>query len=294
MIEHIIELTLKDLIFVVLCGKINNMRNTKLIIILSIVATLLVAIIVTSATFLVRHIDAYNYYEENSEYDQLCIDASGIKNGKSMFFIDEQKVIENIEKKYPNVNVINVERKFPDRVSINYVVCDNLFQFLNGDKYYQCYSSGKIGSASSNPVGGYFLVRVKGSVNTTVGQTFQNKDGNDYKLINRFVSYMRSTGLSEAQMVEMIDFIDLTRDNYFYIRTKAGCSIEVKGTGEYFEMLLDKAWSVFVNPSPNMPTSKGSGKIYAYVSLANPDSPHGTVVYDKQYNELDYQEDYLS
>ncbi len=82
------------------------MRNKKLIVLLSIVASLVLIIVVCGATFLVRHIEAYSYYQSSPvEYDRKVIDASGIKRNSSMFFIDEVGVKKRIEKEFYNVGV---------------------------------------------------------------------------------------------------------------------------------------------------------------------------------------------
>ncbi len=258
------------------------MRNKKLIILLSVVAALVVIIIVCGATFLVRHVESYSYYENSpEEYDALVIEASGIKKNNSMFFIDEQGVKDKVEAAYPNVGVINIERKFPDRVSINYVVYGESFQYLSGDKYYQCYSSGRVGSFSASPVGGYFIVKPRDGTSQTVGEGFQSADGYDRKLMTAFIDYLHNTALNDRQIYERIDFVDLSRDGYFYIRTKAGCGIEIHGTDdvEKFGELLDKAWSAFADPKPELVDpdtqhfiSRATGTIRAYINKSDGDS----------------------
>ncbi len=270
------------------------MRNKKLIIILSVVAAFVLIIIVCGATFLVRDIDAYSYYVDSpEEYDQKVIDASGIKMNSSIFFLDEKKIKERIENEYNEVGVINIERKFPSRVTINYVVYKNLFQYLNGDKYYQCYSSGRVGGSSSAPIDGAFIVRPRDRVSSTAGEYFQSSDGYDRSLLDRFIAYMHTVMPRDEQIVERIRFVDMTRDGYFYIRTSAGCSIEIHGTDADFGGLLDGAWSIFEYPDPEFPVVKASGIIRAYVSRSDPDKPEYKYTYSEQYDEQDYRNDYL-
>lgn len=270
------------------------MRNKRLIILLSVVGVLVLTIIVCGATFLVRHIEAYNYYEVSSEYDAGVVAASGIKNNSSMFFIDEKKAIERIEKEYPNVGVINIERKFPDRVSINYVVYQNSFQYLKGDKYYQCYSSGKVGGTTSAPVGGCFVVRPMGDVSDKVGSYFQSRDGYDFDLVKRFIDYMYTVPLNDKQIADCINFVDLTKSGYFYIRTRGGCAIEIRDTGSNFNALLNGAWSIYADPNPSLPISKATGIIRAEVVRTDPDNPKYRYAYDENYDQADYIRDYLA
>lgn len=270
------------------------MRNKKLIVLLSIVASLVLIIVVCGATFLVRHIEAYSYYQSSPvEYDRKVIEASGIKRNSSMFFIDEVGVKKRIEKEFYNVGVINIERKFPDRVSINYVVYGNSFQYLTSDGYVQCYSSGRIGSTSSAPIGGFFIVKPRDTVSKAPGEYFQDKNGHDRRLVEQFIAYLRNTALDDRQIAERINFVDLSRDGYCYIRTRAGCSIEIKGVGEEFPSLLDDAWSAFVDPSSDHVISKASGTIRAERVLIDPDAPKNRVTYSAEKGEEYYQENYI-
>ena len=249
------------------------MRNTKLIVLLSVVAALVIAIVACGATFLVRHIDAYGYYENASEYDARVIEAAGIKQNSSIFFVDEQKVKDRVERAYANIGVVNVERKFPDRVQINYIVYGNSFQYQTDDGYVQCYASGRIGSTSALPMGGFFTVIPKGGVNKNAGEYFQAADGYDRIVISSLIQYMYTTGLTDRQIAERISFIDLSRDGYVYIRTAAGCSIEIYGTREEFPRLLDDGWSSFVDPDPEFLISKTAGRIRVQYTRIDPDHP---------------------
>ncbi len=253
------------------------MRNKKLIILISVISAIVLVIIVCGATFLVRDVEAYSYYVTSPpEYDQKVIDAANIKKNSSMFFVDEQGIKERVESTYPDVGVINVERKFPDRVSINYVVYNPSFQYRNGDKIYQCYSSGRIGGSTAVPQnggdlpGGYFLVKPRDAVSDKVGALFQSSNGYDFRIISAFISYMKSITPdgNDRQIPLLINFVDLTRDGYFYIRTRSGCSIEIHGTGDGFNDLLDAAWSIFADPDPMNPIGQASGTIRAYMSLS--------------------------
>ena len=229
------------------------MRNRKLIALLSVVGAIVVLIIVSCAVFLVRSIDAYTYYvmsdELESQYKNKVIAASGINYLDHMFFIDEVGVKRNIENTFYDVEVINIERKFPDGVSINFVIHDKSFQIEKGNSFYQCFSSGRIGSATTAALGGYFNVKLNCAVATEPGQIFQADSGYEYKTVMSFINYLRSTGLNDKQIAERIDFIELRKNNYVMIHTRAGCYIELENVDGDFIPMLDKAWSAFVAPN---------------------------------------------
>lgn len=264
-----------------------------MIVLLTVVAALVIAIVTCGATFLVRDIEAYNYYENAPDYDARVISAANIKKNTSMFFIDEAAVKNRVESAYANVGVINVERKFPDRVSINYVVYDSSFQYLNGAEYYQCFASGRIGGSTSAPMGGYFIIKPRGETSSTLGDYFQGSDGYDFGLVMTIIDYLHSTALNDKQIAERIDFIDFSRDGYVYIRTAAGCSIEIHGTDGDFARLLDDGWSIFADPDPELPVSKATGTIRTYVSRSDPDNPSIKHTYSPTDGESYYRQNYI-
>lgn len=232
----------------------ENMRNKKLIVLLTVVMVLVLIVVTCSATFLVRNVYAYSYYgnAENGtvSYDARVIEAAGIEKNSSMFFIDESGIKSRVENAFPNVRVVNVERRFPDSVTINYVVYENSFQFQKGGSYYQCYASGRIGSVTQTPTNGYFTLIPRGELNTGVGEYIQAEGGFDLRIIEALIGYLHSTGLIDRQINERIAFVDLSREGYVYIRTTAGCSIELRGGVAEFDKLMERGWSIFVDPNP--------------------------------------------
>lgn len=226
------------------------MRNKRLIVLLSVVAALVVIIVASGATFLVRDIEAYNYYgytEVDPDYDRMVVEASGIKKNSSIFFLDETAIKDRIETAIANVGVVNIERKFPDRVSVNYVVYERMFQYESGGRYYDCYASGRIGSDSAESFGGVFTLKPKQAVSTTVGAYFQSASGYDRQIMTAFLGFMHDKGLVDRQIGSSIKFIDLTRDGYVYIRTLGGCSIELQCGIDEFARLMSRGWDIYAD-----------------------------------------------
>ncbi len=96
-------------------------------------------------------------------------------------------------------------------------------------------------------------------------------------LTGKFIEYMRSTGKSDWQIADSVRFVDFTRSGYVFIKTVAGCGVEVRGTGEEFSELLDKGWSAFMK-SDSLGISQVSGVIRVGVGAdGNP-----TVVYSPE------------
>ena len=99
------------------------MRNRKLIVLFSILAFLTLLVVLSSVIFSVQDVYASCYNDENEAYDSAIAsqEVNGISKGKSIFLLNEQKAIEMIEANYSDVKVINIERKFPNQIYINYV-----------------------------------------------------------------------------------------------------------------------------------------------------------------------------
>ncbi|MDE6200779.1 MAG: FtsQ-type POTRA domain-containing protein [Clostridiales bacterium] len=247
------------------------MRNKKLITLLIVVLVLVILVIVCGATFLVRHVDAYSYYDnpQIEEYDKKVIAAAGIKQNSSMFFVDEAGIKKKVEKAYADVEVINIKRGFPDRVTINYVIYEKSFQYQNGDKYYQCYSSGKIGEVSDTQASGYFTVKLSSATSTKIGNYFQGSDGKERQYIDTIIKFLRSKGMIDFQINQFINFIDFRRNGYVYIRTNAGCSIEIHDNGVEFTELLERGFAVYAKMDPQLTDivqTRGLIKVYPNLS----------------------------
>lgn len=234
---------------------------------LSVVTALVIGIIACCATFIVRDVDAYNYYSISQDRDAEVIAASGIKHNTSMFLLDDISIKKRVEGKYFDIEVKNVERHFPDRVTVNYVVYESLFQYRVGGNYYKCYASGRIGEIGDSALGSYFTVKPKSAVSTTAGAYFQNTDGYDFKAVRIFINTMHAMGLNDSMMTGYIDFVDLTRDGYIYIRTTYGSSIEIGGGLNDFARLLENGWNVFAGLDElKVDNKRGTIHVYPYAN----------------------------
>ncbi|MDE7464076.1 MAG: hypothetical protein K2M48_03510 [Clostridiales bacterium] len=290
------------------------MRNKKLIVLLSIVVSLVLVIIVCGATFLVREIEAYSYYVDSpEEIDAKVISASGISRNSSMFFLDEAGIKNRIEDKCYDIviderhygaEVINIERRFPDKVSINYVVYDELFQYKSSSgEYYRCYASGRISrqvSPTSEDFHDFITVRPGEETTDKPKAYFQKSSGFDRKAIEKFVDYMHTVRVSDKQMPRWVESIDISRDDgyfkYLYIKTAAGCAIELYDTADYFldnmDALLHYGWSAFADPKPDSIINSSGGKLSVYMNRST-SKPEIRMVYNADYSDDDYRKDYF-
>lgn len=66
------------------------------------------------------------------------INASKIKYGGTVFFRNKNKYIQNIEKEYPYVKVINIETVFPSKMIIHISERQEVYAIENGEHFYIC------------------------------------------------------------------------------------------------------------------------------------------------------------
>ncbi|MCI5819054.1 MAG: FtsQ-type POTRA domain-containing protein, partial [Acidaminococcus sp.] len=109
-------------------------RVLTLIIIFAVIA---LALILCATVFLLRHIEVgyTTSGEENILSEDKIIAASGLKINKNVLFIKEKQIIVNIQAKYPQVKVTNVERVFPNKVIIYVTVRVPVLAVKAGEKY---------------------------------------------------------------------------------------------------------------------------------------------------------------
>lgn len=115
-------------------GAKMDKRVLTLIIIFAVIA---LALILCATVFLLRHIEVgyTTSGEENILSEDKIIAASGLKINKNVLFIKEKQIIANIQSKYPQVKVTNVERVFPNKVIIYVTVRVPILAVKAGEKY---------------------------------------------------------------------------------------------------------------------------------------------------------------
>ncbi|MGN0795567.1 MAG: FtsQ-type POTRA domain-containing protein [Christensenellales bacterium] len=109
-------------------------RVLALIIIFAIIA---LTLILCATVFLLRDIEV-GYAVKGEEAivsSEEIISASGLKLNKNVLFISEKQIVSNIQTKYPQVKVINVERVFPNKVIIYVTVRVPVVAVSVGDSF---------------------------------------------------------------------------------------------------------------------------------------------------------------
>lgn len=202
--------------------------NGRIIIFVAIMVVIVVFVLLNMTLFTINTISVEN--EVYSAYiDQSgIIDASGINKGRNIFFLSEKTVVSNIEKAYPYLKVINVERKFPSKVVIHVDMRqgtmsiptqeDGVYVIVDGElKVLELASPDSTSYSQATHVTGIALP------DPTVG-TDAFASSNEYKQCLTSVSKIAvGEGLEFAGFFSTIRFADQT----LYVTLRTGVSIRV-------------------------------------------------------------------
>lgn len=110
------------------------MRNKKLIILFSVLLGITLLAVCNSVLFSVQHVNAYCANREESAYRQEVLASHKIKRGTSIFLVNKDKVVKNVQTNVPHVRVLNIEKKFPNRIWINYIEETEYLKITQGNK----------------------------------------------------------------------------------------------------------------------------------------------------------------
>lgn len=235
------------------------MRNKKLIIILIVVSCVTLLVVLNSVIFSVQNITAYCYNSDDAELSDTVVESSGIKKGGSIFTLGKEKIEKNVTEKVRNVKVINIEKKFPNSVSINYVKIYEYLRIQNGDKYYFCSNDGKIMRISDNPglTTDIIELRLKGAISdVSEGDRFASESSSDVQLTSALLSALEQLGY-HRESVEMIDFIDITKSQFIFIKMHSGVVLELQGTSN-IPSKMRMAFSIYVNATEEDMRTRGT------------------------------------
>ena len=232
------------------------MRNKKLIIVLIVITSITLLVVLNSVIFSVQNISAYCYNDSDTALDGSVIENKKKKKGGSIFTLNKDKVIESVTNGVHNVKIINIEKKFPNSVSINYVRIYEYLRIKNDDKYYFCSNDGKIMRISENPglTTESIELRLASKIeNTTEGETFASSSSADVQLTSAILSALEQLGY-RREAVEMIDFIDISKGQRVFVKMHSGVMYELQGTGN-IAAKLRIAQSVYVGATPEQRVS---------------------------------------
>lgn len=94
--------------------------NKRLIIVFVCIAIFVLVLVMGAVIFTINDVDILLSSNDNVAFDKTQIlNTSGIKQGQSVFTINEKQASEKIEKQFPKLKVVKIERAFPNKVRVH-------------------------------------------------------------------------------------------------------------------------------------------------------------------------------
>lgn len=222
------------------------MRNKKLLIVLIVVCSITLLIVLNSVIFSVQTVTTYCYnapYDE--EFNNEIVKNSNIKKGGSIFALDKKKVTQALTENVPSIKVVNIEKKFPNTVSINYVKIFEYLRIEQNGKYYCCSNDGKILRVLDSIENEDKLIefRVSPIKEVSAGEKFASDSSTEVAIATELLSALERLDF-HREAVELIDFIDIRKSQFVFIQMHSGVMIELQGNSN-ITAKLRMALSVF-------------------------------------------------
>lgn len=208
------------------------MRNKRLIVFFCILAFVTLFIVLGSVVFSVQSVYAYCYNADDAELDAKVAsrEVNGIAKGKSIFMLNEDNVIKSVESNLGDVVVKNVERKFPNRVYINYVKVLPCLVYENGDVARIMSDTMRV--MENDEYAGLVELRTdEEPIASEVGKDLFAKGGDTYAVVTTILETAERI-YPKANLGEILAFIDVTHlasSDKIYVGTKRGAVIEIMG-----------------------------------------------------------------
>lgn len=229
------------------------MRNKKLIILFCILTLVTLLIVLGSVVFSVKGVYAscYNADDEALDKQVASMKINGIEEGKSIFLLDEDEIIKSIESKVSGVKVINVERKFPNQVYVNYVKVYPYFVIERDDKAIYATNEGKVISTSNVATSYPDQIKYIGKtgLGDSVGDTLYQSGDDGKKVFTIVTSAIEKIAKYPVamEMFELVDTTDVDEMGKTYFVTRTGVVFELQGGRDNLLKKLRLAVSVYAS-----------------------------------------------
>ena len=243
-------------------------RNKRLIILFSILLGITVIVIFSSIIFSVSTITTFghniNVYQEGRALSDEILDAIDIR-GSSIFLLNDERITSEIEYAVPQIQVINIERQFPNRVRIHFVKMYNYFRVYHNGNYYSLRSNGRVTYINEETN--------KNFINIFAPQNRESFRVGDYMFHGENAEFLREMtasferlNLRESIASDFFEFINIVySDNNTYIGIRGGGIIRILGR-ENFLTKLRLGLSVFVHQSLGSGAIITANATHAFVS----------------------------
>lgn len=228
------------------------MSKKRAIILISIFGAIAVLMVICSTVF---RVNTLNVNFVSSPHEKVLasdvIEASKVKKGQSVFFVNEEEIKASIEKNIPYAKVNSVEVRFPNKVIFHIEQREPYCYVSSGDEMYVCDEDLKILEVVNSYSG--VLVEIK-------GVSVENKSAGDFitsprlkEAINYFngsykideSEFFSLTGV-EASVIRSIEVVN----NDLVVKTVKGFTAKIyDGTQFKKEVIMFMGYLLEINAS---------------------------------------------
>ena len=200
------------------------MRRKRLYIIFGILMALTLIAFASSAIFSVKSVEGYcNIKLDDLSLNERVGQAASFVKGTSIFSVDEQEVIDEVESKVAGIKVINVERMFPNRISVNYVRLYEYFEVSYDGKFFAMSIDGKVVSVRDTSKGAEVIKLIfEPQTEPKIGEIIVPKQAT---AIIRTMERLNYKDTDASSIIEHINFA--YNKAYVYVKTRQGVTIRL-------------------------------------------------------------------
>ncbi|MBO5224015.1 MAG: FtsQ-type POTRA domain-containing protein [Clostridia bacterium] len=238
-------------------------RNKKYILFI-VLAALTVVVVFTGVLFSSRNFKGYCYNHTDSELNSQIVNTvrSEYEN-KSIFLVSESDLKAKLERKFPSVEIVGIERIFPDAIKVNYVVkknyayaiSDGVYKYVSKDCKVLDSDGGEIASSSQ-------LIKITTDESTVSGDKLFDAKGYTASYLYTMLDIMERMGFKSAeQMIEEVDFTRIKAD-LIVIKWRTGAHVHVEYPDRNFEKKIQLAVSAITSCEESKRTS-GIWRVYS-------------------------------
>ncbi|MBQ0017081.1 MAG: FtsQ-type POTRA domain-containing protein [Clostridiales bacterium] len=230
------------------------MKNKKLAICLIVLSFLAVVVILSSAIFALSSVELVFLTTTNNleGKNEEIVESADFKMGSNVLFLRKKSYIENMEKNFPYLKVVNIETKFPNKLVINCVERMEVFAINLGDGNYAiCDEEFKVLkkttqfiNSSNNAI---LLQGVKDIKSSQVGYEL-DFNGNQKSLLKQSFNSMREWDLSYNNLLAKIESMTIDYSGTsgdINLKMRSGSQILIVNANQYNSDKFNYAFSCY-------------------------------------------------
>ena len=267
--------------------KLKQKRRGRLAIVITAFLMLLALLISPIVLFFVFRVRNYALEGISPYLAEEIIEASGVKEGKSLIFLNVDNVKENIEKNLPYTDNVEIKKDFPDTLIIRYGETTKAFAFsISPDLYVVTDSKLKVLEHTSEVPEGLTLINGATPVKYETGEimSFAETTDDETQTTDRTLSIvLEITKAVEENSMSDINVIDVSSVNDIYLIYQGRLVLRL-GESSNISSKISLGQRVIVDEDKIDPIQSATINLTipkkAYVNPADPEEIKEIVIYN--------------